>query len=98
MGAGSSTGVPNDHLVKLLKENGTTIKQRTAREIVKILEQASPWFLVAGVLNIPNWEQVNPDLQKTLQEKGPEQIPIVTFSVWRLVKDVLLSESVKVRE
>lgn len=33
-----------------------------------------------------------------MQEKGPEQIPIATISVWRLVKDALLSETVKVRE
>lgn len=81
MGASIYTGVLTDHVVKLLKENDTRIKQRTAREFVEVIEQASPWFLIAGVLSISNWEQVKPDLQKTLQEKGPEQVPIAAFSI-----------------
>lgn len=31
-----------------------------------------------------------------LHDKGPDQIPIAAFSLWRLVKDALLSQKVKV--
>lgn len=58
MGAGSFTNVLSNQLVKLLEENGTEIKSQTAKELMKILEQASPWFLVSVGLNIPHWEQV----------------------------------------
>lgn len=98
MGAGSFTNVLSNQLVKLLEENGTRIKSQTAKELMKILEQASPWFLISAGLNIPHWEQVKTDLQKALHDKGPDQIPIATFSLWRLVQDALLSQKVKVEE
>ena len=98
IGAGSSTSVLTHQLVKLLEENGTRIKSQTAKESVKILEQASPWFLISAGLNIPNREQVKTDLQKGLHDKGPDQIPIATFSLWKLAKDALLSEKVEGKE
>lgn len=70
MGTGSFTNVFSNQLVKLLEENGTGIKSQTAKELMKILEQASPWFLVSAGLNIPDWEQVKTDLQKALHDKG----------------------------
>lgn len=81
MSAGSFTSVLTHQLVKLSEENGTRIKSQTAKEFMKILEQASPWFLILVGLNIPDWEQVKTDLQKALHDKGPDQIPIATFSL-----------------
>lgn len=49
-------------------------------------------------LNIPYWEQVKADLQRALKDQGPDHFPIATFSLWRLVKDALLRNNVKVRE
>ncbi|KAL6038240.1 hypothetical protein STEG23_034913 [Scotinomys teguina] len=55
-------------------------------------------FVDRGGLNIPDWGQVKVDLQKVLHEKELDSVPIVTFSIWHLVKDALLTEKVKVKE
>ncbi|KAL6062100.1 hypothetical protein STEG23_009821 [Scotinomys teguina] len=60
--------------------------------------EASPWFITGGGLNIPEWEQVKIDLQKTIRKKGTDNVPLVTFSFWHLVKDALLTDKVKVKE
>lgn len=70
----------------------------TEDELQELIEQVSPWFIANGGLNIPDWKQVKRDSQKALQDKGSESIPIATFSLWRLVKDVLLSENLRVKE
>ncbi|KAL6079860.1 hypothetical protein STEG23_008706, partial [Scotinomys teguina] len=33
-----------------------------------------------------------------LREKGPDSVPIATFSIWRLIKDALLTDKIKVKE
>ncbi|KAL6032808.1 hypothetical protein STEG23_008162 [Scotinomys teguina] len=61
--------------------------------------EASPWFITGGGLNIPDSEQVKVDLQKILRKKGMDNVPLVTFSIWRLIKDALLTDKVlKVKE
>ncbi|KAL6074352.1 hypothetical protein STEG23_012102, partial [Scotinomys teguina] len=60
--------------------------------------EASPWFITGGGLNIPDWEHVKIYLQKILRKKGTDNMPLVTFSIWRLVKDALLTDKVKVKE
>lgn len=52
----------------------------------------------SGGFNILDWGHVKTDLQKPLQRDGPESILVTTFSLWRLVKDVLLSTNAKIKE
>eukprot|EP00073_Rattus_norvegicus_P055330 XP_017457820.1 PREDICTED: endogenous retrovirus group K member 6 Gag polyprotein-like [Rattus norvegicus] len=98
MGTSCSTLQLTDQIVALLNQQGTGIKVKTAKEFIKTLEKTSPWFVHLGGLNISDWEHVKTDLQKTLQRDGPESIPVVTFSLWRLVKDALLSTNAKIKE
>ncbi|KAL6089626.1 hypothetical protein STEG23_010584 [Scotinomys teguina] len=77
-------------------------KQDPTDEIAKRanceVAEASPWFITGGGLNIPDWEHVKIYLQKILRKKGTDNMPLVTFSIWRLVKDALLTDKVKVKE
>lgn len=98
MGTSSSTLQLTDQMVALIKQQGTGIKVKTGKELIKPLEKTSPWFVHSGGLNIPYWEHVKTDLQKTLQRDGPESIPVAMFSLWRLVKDALLSTKAKIKE
>lgn len=98
MGASSSSSLLEEQLVSLLKKQGTIIKSKTAKEFLEVICTASPWFVTSGGLNVPDWEQVKTDLQKYLHKEGPDSIPIATFSLWRLVKDALLSDNMKVKE
>ncbi|KAL6060178.1 hypothetical protein STEG23_004067 [Scotinomys teguina] len=70
----------------------------TAKRANCEVAEASPWFITGGGLNIPDWEQVKVDLQKILPKKGTDNVPLVTFSIWHLVKDALLTDKVKVKE
>ncbi|KAL6089933.1 hypothetical protein STEG23_027245 [Scotinomys teguina] len=77
-------------------------KQDPTDEIAKRanceVAEASPWFITGGGLNIPDWEQVKVDLQKILRKKGTDNVPLVSFSIWRLIKDALLTDKGKVKE
>ncbi|KAK7795589.1 hypothetical protein U0070_002772, partial [Myodes glareolus] len=55
------------------------------------------WTTHSEGLNISNWKQIKKDLQKRLQKKGADSVPISTFSLWCLVCDALLTDKVKVR-
>ena len=90
MGTASSRKETKEQIRKLLKQ-GTEIKSKAADTI----ENVSPWFLTGGVINVPDREQVNSDLQKKLHKEGPGSIQIATFSLWRLFKDALLTDKVK---
>ncbi|XP_052590591.1 endogenous retrovirus group K member 5 Gag polyprotein-like [Peromyscus californicus insignis] len=85
-------------LRELLQKQGTGIKSSTILTFVDTIAEARRWFLTGGGLNIPDWEQVKRDLQKALKDTGPEEFPIAAFSLWRLVKDALLTDKVKVKE
>lgn len=98
MGATSSQSLLEEQLIGLLRRQGTIIKSKTAKDFVQILQNASPWFLVSGGFNIPDWEQVKVDLQKYLHKEGHDSVSLATFSLWRLVKDALLSDDIEVQE
>lgn len=85
-------------LKRLLKEQGTAVKTKTLEDFLKTIETWSPWFVTSGALNISEWEQVRGDLQKTLRKEGPEVLPMATFSLWRLIRDALLTEKVRVKQ
>ena len=85
-------------LKRLLKEQGTAVKTKTLEDSLKTIETWSPWFITSGALNISEWEQVRGDLQKTLRKEGPEVLPIAMFSLWRLIRDALLTEKVRVKQ
>ena len=80
-----------------MKEQRTAVKTKTLDDFLKIIE-TSPWFITSGALNISEWEQVRGDLQETLRKEGPEVLPIAMFSLWRLIRDALLTEKVQVKQ
>ena len=83
-------------LTRLLK--GTAVKTKTLDDFLKTTETWSPWFITSGALNISEWEQIRGDFQKILRKEGPEVLPITTFSLWRLIRDSLLTEKVRVKQ
>ncbi|XP_032755597.1 endogenous retrovirus group K member 6 Gag polyprotein-like [Rattus rattus] len=97
MGTANSTSQLADQIVTLLEQQGIGVKEETVKEFIKTLERTSPWFVHSGGLNIPDWEQVMRDLQRMLRRCGPESIPAATLSLWRLVKDALMSTNAKIR-
>ncbi|KAL6036676.1 hypothetical protein STEG23_021823 [Scotinomys teguina] len=83
---------------ELIASQGTKIESRATVALVTAGAEASPWFITGGGLNIPDWDQVKVDLQKILCKKGTDNMPLVTFSIWCLLKDALLIDKMKVKE
>ncbi|KAL6092871.1 hypothetical protein STEG23_028626 [Scotinomys teguina] len=97
---GNNTGKTKlaSEIKELIASQGTKIKSHATVAFVTAVAEASPWFITGDGLNIPDWEQVKVDLQKILRKKGTDNMPLVTFSIWHLVKDALLTDKVKVKE
>ncbi|KAL6064421.1 hypothetical protein STEG23_020148 [Scotinomys teguina] len=97
---GNNTGKMKltSEIEELIASQGTEIKSHASVAFVTAVAKASPWFITGGGLNIPDWEQVKVDLQKILRKKGTDNVPLVTFSIWHLVKDALHTDKVKVKE
>ncbi|XP_015338814.1 endogenous retrovirus group K member 6 Gag polyprotein-like [Marmota marmota marmota] len=53
---------------------------------------------LGGFLNNSDWDLVRHDLQKLLRDRGSDSVPVATFSLWRLVKDALLTDKVKIKD
>ncbi|KAL6057306.1 hypothetical protein STEG23_018695, partial [Scotinomys teguina] len=83
---------------ELIASQETKNKSHATVAFVTAVAKASPWFITGGGLNIPDWEQVKVDLQKILHKKGMDNVPLVTFSIWCLIKDALLTDKVKIKE
>ena len=67
MGTASSKRELQFQVKGLLEQQGTAVKERTIEASIKTIEQTSPWFIMGGGLNVPDWEEVYRDLQKKLQ-------------------------------
>ena len=102
MGAEMSTseleGQLADQLLQLVEKLGTRIKGDTAQGTIKVISELSPWFSLTGNLNIEDWEQVRADLCVAQRERGTKAVPLAIYSLWRLIRDALLSEDVLVKE
>ena len=102
MGAEMSTseleGQLADQLLQLVEKLGTRIKGNTAQGTIKVISELSPWFSLTGNLNIEDWEQVRADLRVAQRERGTNAVPLAIYSLWRLIRDALLSEDVLVKE
>ncbi|KAL6047704.1 hypothetical protein STEG23_008954 [Scotinomys teguina] len=97
---GNNTGKMKlaSEIKELIASQGTKIKSHASVAFSTAVAEASPWFITGGGLNIPDWEQVKVDLQKILRKKAMDNVPLVTFSIWCLIKDALLTDKVKVKE
>ena len=102
MGADMSTpeleGQLADQLLQLVEKLGTRIKGDTAQGTTKVISELSPWFSLTGNLNIEDWEQVRADLHVAQRERGTKVVPLAIYSLWRLIRDALLSEDVLVKK
>lgn len=58
----------------LLEKQGTMVKEKTIEAFIKIIEQASPWFITGGGLNVLDWEEVCRDLHREITTKGAQQL------------------------
>lgn len=70
MGTPSSKREMHFKVKRLLEKQGTMVKEKTIEAFIKTIEQASPWFIMGGGLNILDWEEVCRDLQKETTTKG----------------------------
>lgn len=85
-------------LERLLEEQQPAVKTRTLDKFLDSIEKASPWFISTGDLHISDWQEVRGDLQRLLDREGSDSFPLSTFSLWRLVKDALLTDKIHLKQ
>ena len=76
-------------LLSMLKARGTKVSTSQISEFLQHVYEVFPWFPVGGSIDIAIWEKVGEDLKAHYRDNGPAQVPIVTFSLWNLIKECL---------
>lgn len=73
MGAASSYSLIGNQLVQLSNKQGTSIKYKTATDILKTVHEVSPWFLNSGDLSVVDGEQVRIRPAKGITQRWAER-------------------------
>ncbi|KAK7815479.1 hypothetical protein U0070_005591 [Myodes glareolus] len=79
----------------LFDKNLKSLKKEIEEDTRKWKDLPCLWI---GNLNIEDWEQVRADLRVAQREWGTKAVPLVIYSLWRLIRDALLSEDVLVKK
>lgn len=58
-------------------------------KFLNYVQDVCPWFLEEGTMNPTTWDRVGEQLRERYMADGLENVPVETFSVWKLVKDSL---------
>lgn len=89
MGQGNSKRLFTHMLRSMLKARGVKTSEAQLLRFLEFLVQICPWFPEEGTLNLETWEKVRERLQGYYDARGPSEVPVDTFSLWNLVRDVM---------
>ena len=73
----------------MLKARGIKVSASQISEFLQHVYEVSPWFPEGGSIDAVIWEKVGEDLRNHYKANGPAQVPIITFSLWNLIKECL---------
>ena len=76
-------------LKEALKTRGTRVKKKDLRKFFEFVSDVCPWFSQEGTVDEKRWGRVGGCLKDYYRSFGPERVPIVTFSYWHLINEVL---------
>ncbi|XP_062054904.1 endogenous retrovirus group K member 7 Gag polyprotein-like [Lepus europaeus] len=79
----------------LLQTQGIGLKKRAIEQFTDAIETVFPWFAEEGVVDEQHWNLLGKDLNAYLQKNGPESLPVITFSLWSLIKETLAQQKDK---
>ncbi|XP_048223640.1 endogenous retrovirus group K member 9 Gag polyprotein-like [Perognathus longimembris pacificus] len=90
MGQGIST---HDQFVRGIKEalktRGVRVRKKDLKVFFNRLDDCCPWFPQEGTIDVKRWARVGDCLKDYYRSFGPEKVPVVTFSYWNLINDIL---------
>ncbi|XP_052605160.1 endogenous retrovirus group K member 9 Gag polyprotein-like [Peromyscus californicus insignis] len=90
MGQGSSS---HDLFLKGIKEalktRGIRVRKKDLNKFFSHLEDCCPWFPQEGTIDEKRWKRVGDCLIDYYRVFGPDKVPVVIFSYWNLVNDIL---------
>ncbi|XP_073654842.1 endogenous retrovirus group K member 10 Gag polyprotein-like [Tursiops truncatus] len=76
-------------LLSMLKARGNKVSTSQLTEFLQNIYDVSPWFPDGGSVDIEIWQKVGEDLKNYYESPGPTHTPVVTFSLWNLIKECL---------
>ena len=76
-------------LLHMLAHRGVKInKGRLSKFLIFVQEQCS-WFPEEDTVNLKTWTKVGDQLHLFYTVHGPEKVPVDTFALWNMIRDVL---------
>ena len=70
----------------MLKARGNKVSTSQLTEFLQHIHDVSPWFPDGGSVDIEIWQKVGEDLKNYYESRGPTHTPVVTYSLWNLIK------------
>ena len=76
-------------LLHMLAHRGVKVSTgRLSKFLIFVQEQCS-WFPEQGTINLETWTKVGDQLHLFYTVHGPEKVPVDTFALWNMIRDVL---------
>ena len=76
-------------LLHMLAHRGVKVSTgRLSKFLIFVQEQCS-WFPEQGTINLETWTKVGDQLHLFYTVHGPEKVPVDTFALWNMIRDIL---------
>jgi hypothetical protein len=72
----------------MLKIRGSRVRSLQLMQFFDFVQDTCPWFPEEGTVNLETWNKVGHGLRMCYTAEGPECMPIFTFSLWYMIRDV----------
>ena len=76
-------------LYSLLSTRGVKVTHKQLDRFLHFVQEICPSFPEGGAVNIQTWERIGQQLKSFYSLHGPSKVPVVTFSLWNLIRDCL---------
>ena len=76
-------------LLHMLAHRGVKVSTGRLSKFLIFVQEQCPWFPKEGTINLETWTKVGDQLHLFYTVHGPEKVPVDTFALWNMIRDVL---------
>ena len=78
------------HFKTAFRERGIRVKKKDLTRFFIFIGDTCPWVVLDGPSIHPKtWKKVKQDLDCIMQTKGPNSIPVQTFTYWTVINEII---------
>eukprot|EP00070_Physeter_catodon_P036307 XP_028343201.1 endogenous retrovirus group K member 5 Gag polyprotein-like [Physeter catodon] len=78
-----------DIIKHMLSVRGIKVTNNQLANFFSFIQEQCPWFPEEGTVNLETWIKIGDQLKTYYTLHGPEKVPVDTFALWNLIRDVL---------